>query len=230
MWRTAVRVGIVLVLFAPFAAVVQAQDVPTIYLYMNDLASPHALLVSEARDVAGIAYQVDVQTTAEIAVLIVNTTQPLGINLFAVKTFEANAIGKAGADNGVLIVVSTDERAWRIEVGYGLQGVLSAAVVGRIGRDNMTPYLAAGDFYNGVYEGTLAVGQLIVDKCVPPAGYHPPPDLMVVNWRAVAIGVGIFILVSAITKGRVLLWVGKIFVRGGFGGGRSGGGGARGKF
>src|SRR2546422_11475604 len=94
----------------------------------------------------------------------------------------------------------------------------------------MTPYLAAGDFYNGVYEGTLAVGQLIVDKCVPPAGYHPPPDLMVVNWRAGAIGGGIFILVSAIPKGRVLLWVGEIFVRGGFGGGRARGGGARGEF
>jgi hypothetical protein len=52
----------------------------------------------------------------------------------------------------------------------------------------------------------------------------------VVDWRAVAIGVGIFILVSAITKGRVFFWFGNVFKRGGFSGGRSGGGGARGKF
>jgi uncharacterized membrane protein YgcG len=94
----------------------------------------------------------------------------------------------------------------------------------------MEPYLAVDDFYNGIYEGTLAVGQLIEDKYVPPPGPRPTPDLIVVDWRAVAIGVGIFILVAAITKGRVFFWFGNVYKRGGFSGGRSGGGGARGKF
>jgi uncharacterized protein len=230
MRRTLLRLGVVLVLLAPVAGVVQAQDIPTVYLYVNDLASPHALLGAEARDIEDICFQLDLETTAEIAVLIVNTTQPLGINLFAVRTFEANGIGKEGLDNGVLIVISTDERAWRIEVGYGLQGVLPAGFVGRVGTDNITPYLAAGDYYGGLYEGTVEVGQRILDRYEPPTGERPTPDLIVVNWRAVAIGVGIFILLSVITKGKILFWFGNIFMRGGFGGGRSGGGGARGKF
>ena len=229
MWRTLLRLGLVLAVLVPVAGVAQA-DYPTLYLYVNDLASPHALLGTEVSDVEDLCFQVDSQTTAEIAVLIVNTTQPDGINLFAVKTFEKNAIGKKGQDNGVLLLVSTDERAWRIEVGYGLQGILTAAVVGRIGRDIMEPNLTVGDFYDAIYDGTFAVGQLIVDKYVPPSGQLPTPDLIVIDWRAVAIGIGIFILVSAVTKGRVLFWFGSIFKRGGFGGGRSGGGGARGGF
>lgn len=57
-------------------------------------------------------HQVDYWTTAEIVALTVNTTEPLGLDFFLLQTFEANAIGKEGRDNGVLIVVSTDERAW----------------------------------------------------------------------------------------------------------------------
>ena len=231
MRRTLLRWGLVLVLLAPLAGVAQGQSVPTdLVLYVNDRASPRALLNWEARDIEDLCFTVDLDTTAEIAVLIVNTTLPQGINSFAEEAFRVNGIGKAGQDNGVLILISTDERAWRIEVGYGLQGVLPAGFVGRVGTDNITPYLAAGDFYSGIYEGTYEVAQRIEDRYQPPPGEHPTPDLIVVDWRAVAIGIGIFILVSAITKGRFLFWFGSIFKRGGFGGGRSGGGGARGGF
>ena len=208
-----------------------ADDVPTVYLYVNDLASPHALVTTEARDIQDICFQVDLDTTAEIAVLIVNTTAPLGIDAFAVRTFEVNGIGKSGQDNGVLILLSTDDRDWRIEVGYGLEGVLTDGFVGRVGREEMLPYVSAGDFYTGIYNATVAIGQKIVDEYEPGPGAHPPPRLIVIDWRTVAIGVAIFIVVSVITKGRVALWVvGSIFKRGGFGGGRSGGGGASGRF
>jgi len=229
MRRTLLPLCLALAVLCPGVGIATA-DVPTLHLYVNDLASPHALLNFEARDIEGICYQVDFETTAEIAVLIVNTTLPQGINGFAEEAFRVNGIGKPGQDNGVLIVVSTDERAWRIEVGYGLQAILTAPVVGRIGRDLMEPNLTVDNYYDAVHDGTEAVGQLILDKYVPPTGERPTPDLIVVNWRAVAIGIGIFILLSVITKGRILFWFGNIFTRGGFSGGRSGGGGARGKF
>jgi len=218
-----------LAVFAPSLAL--ADEVPKVYLYVNDLASPHALLSNEAHDIEDICYQVDLDTTAEIAILVVNTTGSLGIDMFAVRTFEVNGIGKKGQDNGVLIVVSTDEHAWRVEVGYGLEGVLTDGFVARVGREEMAPYISAGDFYTGIYNGTVAIGQKILDEYEPGPGSHPRPDLIVIDWRTVAIGVAIFLVISVITKGRLSLWVvGSIFKRGGFGGGRSGGGGASGKF
>src|SRR2546426_3839064 len=97
--------------------------VPDVFLYVNDLAQPPTLASEEFDSITALCQEVDYRTSAEIAVLVVNTTQPFGINAFAAKTFEANGIGKRGMDNGVLILISMDEQAWRIEVGYGLEGV-----------------------------------------------------------------------------------------------------------
>jgi uncharacterized membrane protein YgcG len=137
----------------------------------------------------------------------VNTTDPWGIDVFAAKTFEANGIGKAGMDNGVLLVVSTDERAWRFEVGYGLEGVLPDSFVGRVGLDNLTPALEAGDYYVGVYDAIWEVGSRIVELYDAGAA-NPEPDLIVLDWRAIAIVVGVFIGVSILTRGQSFLWIG----------------------
>lgn len=211
---------------------VVAQDVPTIYLYVNDLTSPGTLLDDEYHSLEDLCYQVDSLTSAEIAILVVNTTQPWGIDTFAARTFEANGIGKSGRDNGVLLVVSTDERAWRLEVGYGLEAILNDALVGRIGRDNLTPALQAGDFYGGIYNATYEVGSEIVAKYDAGAP-NPEPSLLVLDWKAIAVVVVVFLAVSIVTRGATFLWIGALFSlfrRGGFGGGRTGGGGARGKF
>jgi len=206
-------------LLAPKAV---AQDIPSVYLYVNDLTSPPTLLRSEVDDITSICYQVDNLTSAEVAVLIVNSTQPLGISQFAVKTFQSNGIGKAGRDNGVLIVVSTNEHQWRIEVGYGLEGVLNDAKVGSIGRSTIEPALASGDLYNGIYNATLQVGQEIVDHY---NGQANNPSLFTWNWKGIAITIAIFLL----TGGSVISVRG-IYRRSGYGGGRSGGGGAEGSY
>lgn len=211
--------------------VVRAQDIPSVYLYVNDLTTPGTLLDDEFNSLEDLCFQVDSLSSAEIAILLVNTTDPWGIDTFAVKTFEANGIGKVGRDNGVLLVVSADERQWRFEVGYGLEGVLTDAFVGRVGRDNLTPALQAGDFYGGIYDATYAVGTEIVTNYngVP----NPEPDLFVLDWKVVAIIGAVFIGVAIVTRGRSFLWIGSLislYRRGGFGGGRSGGGGSRGRF
>lgn len=206
-------------LLAPKAV---AQDIPSVYLYVNDLTSPPTLLRSEVDDITSICYQVDNLTSAEVAVLIVNSTQPLGISQFAVKTFQSNGIGKAGRDNGVLIVVSTNEHQWRIEVGYGLEGVLNDAKVGSIGRSTIEPAFASGDLYSGIYNATLQVGQEIVDHY---NGRASNPSLFTWNWKGIAITIAIFLL----TGGSVISVRG-IYRRSGYGGGRSGGGGAEGSY
>jgi uncharacterized protein len=211
---------------------VNAQDVPTVYLYVNDLTTPGTLSSDEFNSLEDLCYQVDSRTSAEIAIVVVNTTQPAGIDVFASRTFSASGIGKAGRDNGLLLVVSTDERAWRFEVGYGLEGILNDALVGRIGRDNLTPALEAGDFYGGMYDATYVVGSEIVSK-YDGGSASREPSFLVFDWKAVAIVVVVFLAVSILTRGRSFLWIGALFNlyrRGGFGGGRTGGGGARGKF
>ena len=207
-----------------------AQEVPDVFLYVNDLSNPGVLLSSEENALTNLCYDIDDLSTAEVAILIVNTTQPMWIDTFAVETFQKNGIGKAGLDNGVLIVVSVDERQWRIEVGYGLEAILNDAKVGRIGDENLTPALLARDFYYGLYDTTYELGTEIVNNYTPPNPNQPPPQPWVLDWKAICIAIFIFIFLGVLTGGKTILFLPNLFKRGGFGGGRSGGGGAKRSF
>jgi uncharacterized protein len=204
----------------------QAQEVPTIYLYVNDLASPGALVDYEENSLTELAYEIDSLSSAEVAILVVNTTLPLGIDLFAAQTFEQNAIGKAGRDNGVLIVISTDEAAWRVEVGYGLEGILPDSKVGQYAQLWLEPPMAYGDYYTGLWDLTFAIGEEIVDKY--DEGTPTDPVLWFLDWKLILIAIVITIVLGVLTKGRIFLYIPIVFRRGRFGGGRSGGGGASG--
>ena len=62
------------------------------------------------------------ETTCEVAVLIVNTTQPNDISYFALRVFQKNEIGKQGQDNGVLIVVAVDDGTWKVIGNISMTG------------------------------------------------------------------------------------------------------------
>ena len=96
--------------------------------------------------------------------------------------------------------------------------------------DNITPHLDRGDYFSALYEATWTIGQQIVDRYDPGGAAEGTPQLIVIDWWAVGVSVAVFLGVAFLTKGRGYLWLGNLFKRGGFGGGRSGGGGARGKY
>ena len=216
-----------LVVFVVVGQPAAAQEVPTIYLYVNDRASPPALYSFEWEDLDSLCYQIDKLTGAEVAILVVNTSAPFAIDEYALRTFEESGIGKAGKDNGVLILLTTDDNAWRIEVGYGLEYILTDSRVGSFAREWLEPALAIPDYGGGLYDLTLAMGQYIVDNYEEQTPTDPSP--WVWDWKGIALGVIVVVVLSVLTKGRFVFWVGNIFKRGGFGGGRSGGGGASGR-
>lgn len=205
-----------------------AQAAPEIYLYVNDFVG--VLTYDEVGALDEICYQLDQVTSDEIAVVIVNSTQPEGIDIFAVELFEASGIGKEDKDNGVLLLVSTEEELWRIEVGYGLEGILNDAKVGSIGRDNLEPYLEVGDYYPGIFYTVAAlVEELTSDPDrVNEDGYDIA--LLRIDYWQLALAIVVVVVIGVVTKGRVFFWIGGILTRGRFGGGRSGGGGAKGRF
>jgi len=205
-----------------------AQAVPEIFLYANDFVG--VLTLDEIDTLDNICYELDGLTSDEVAIVIVETTQPDGIDLFAIELFEASGIGKEDKDNGVLVLVSAGEGLWRIEVGYGLEGILNDAKVGTIGRENLEPHLATGDYYAGVFYTLEAlVYELTSDPDrINEDGYDV--EFLRIDYWQLAIAIGVLVGVGILTKGRVFFWIGAIITRGKFGGGRSGGGGARGRF
>lgn len=103
-------------------------------------------------------------------------------------------------------------------------------LVGTIGRENPEPYLATGDYYAGVFYTLEAlVYELTSDPDrINEDGYDI--EFLRIDYWQLAIAIGVLVGVGILTKGRVFFWIGAIITRGKFGGGRSGGGGARGRF
>jgi uncharacterized protein len=95
---------------------------------------------------------------SQIAVLMVPTTQPETIEQYALRVAEQWKIGRKNVDDGAILVVAKDDRAARIEVGYGLEGALNDATASRIGREVMAPRFREGDYFGGI---TAAVDRMI---------------------------------------------------------------------
>lgn len=105
---------------------------------------------------------------SQIAVLLVPTTQPETVEQYAVRVEEAWKLGRKGIDDGVLLVIAKNDRKLRIEVGYGLEGVLNDATAKRIVEEEITPRFKQGDFYGGVSAGVGRIIKVIDGEPLPP--------------------------------------------------------------
>ena len=110
----------------------------------------------------------EAQKGSQIAVLIVPTTAPEDIAPFALRVAETWKVGRKGIDDGVLLVVAKADRALRIEVGYGLEGVIPDLAAKRIIEETITPRFRAGDFFGGIDQGVDRLIGLINGEALPP--------------------------------------------------------------
>ncbi|MBN9117448.1 MAG: TPM domain-containing protein, partial [Pandoraea sp.] len=90
---------------------------------------------------------------SQIGVLMVPTTQSEDIAQYSIRVVEQWKLGRKGTDDGVLLIVAKDDRRVRIEVGYGLEGVLTDAISNRIINEDIVPRFQQADFYGGVTAG-----------------------------------------------------------------------------
>ncbi len=127
-----------------------AQIYPTLHDYVTDNSG--VLTASERAQIDSICRQIELNSSAQVAVLIVPTTSPDDMNLYANKVFTQNGLGQKGVDNGLLLVIATQDRKWRMEVGYGLEGVLPDSKVGTIGTAYLVPALKRGEWGTGIID------------------------------------------------------------------------------
>ena len=135
---------------------------------------------------------------AQIAVLMLPTTQPETIEQYAVRVEEAWKLGRKGIDDGALLVVAKDDRKLRIETGYGLEGVLPDAIAKRIVSDDIVPRFKQGDFYGGINAGIDRMLGVIDGEPLPappapaaPRGNDGMNNLLVIGFVLVFVVGGI---------------------------------------
>ena len=140
--------------WCPIARGASEPEIPAPVGYVND----HAGVMDETARAKLEAFldQVEKKTGAQFTVLAVKTTTPLDINEYKVRVFDQWQVGKKGEDNGLLLVVATDDHEARFETGYGLEGTLPDGFQSRVFRNEMAPRFRTGDYAGGIDAGMIA--------------------------------------------------------------------------
>jgi uncharacterized protein len=116
------------------------------------------------------------ETSHQIAVLIVPTLEGEPIESFALRAAEQWKLGQRGLDNGMLLVVASEDRQARVEVGYGLEGVVPDVVAKRVLEDVLFPQFRTGDYATGLDAATDALMRAASGEVIP-AERRPSPQL-----------------------------------------------------
>jgi uncharacterized protein len=207
--------------------------------YVNDFAG---VLTPETRQsLEDLCTQVDHEAHAQIAVVTVKSMDAdksgavPTIEEFATALEDKWKVGAKGTDKGILLIVSLNPRKYRIEVGYGLEGILPDGKVGDIGRE-MQPYLHTGDYDQAITLGVHQIAQVIAADAgitLSPDANAPPVPISSTETQPQAQssvpllifgGIALVVIVVLILTGHMgLLFLLLFNILGGGGGGRGGG-------
>ncbi len=138
------------------------------------------------------------QKGAQIAILLVPTTQPETIEQYSIRVVEKWKLGRKGVDDGVLLLVAKNDHKLRIEVGRGLEGALTDVASKRIIADVISPHFKQGDVVGGLHagvDGIMAVIQGAPLTTSTPTSPHLGIRMDATAWLAIsAIAVGVLFL------------------------------------
>jgi uncharacterized protein len=226
----------IILLLAP-PVVLTAESVSTLPPptgYVSDFAG--VLSPATKQSVEALCNQLDRQAHAQIAVVTIKTLDgDQSIEEFATALEDKWKVGPKGTDRGVLMLLVMTPRKGRIEVGYGLEGILNDAKVGDIGR-SMVQAAAQGDYNTAVPLGVGQIARIIatdagvtLTQTQPIHQYHRQQVPVQLSFTEILLGGGailliLFFLVKTGNTGLIFFLLGNL-MGGGFGGGRGGGGG-----
>lgn len=209
-------------------------------IYVQDYAD----VISPASEkiIYSLGRELDAKTTAQVAVLTVPTLDGEPIESYALNVLRSWGIGSKDKNNGVLIVVATQDRQSRIEVGYGLEGALPDGLTGRIQDQTMLPFFREGQYDKGIVNGYAATAATVAQEYnvkLEGVSYNPPAQKQQEDslplWAELLLGAAVVILLIVdnlffggfITRMLIFsLFRGGRGGGGGFGGGSGGGGGS----
>jgi uncharacterized protein len=187
-------------LFSAFFAVADVA-VPPLKARVTDLTG--TLSANETAQLEQKLAAFEAKKGSQIAVLIVPTTQPETIEQYSIRVADAWKLGRKGIDDGALLLIAKQDRTVRIEVGYGLEGILPDAIAKRIIEETIIPKLRQGNFAGAIDAG--------IDKIIVVIQGEPlPAPARAVEDRGASSSTGgvldnlFFLFIILIIVGRIL--------------------------
>lgn len=150
-----IRKLFVALVLAAMSLCAAAVDYPAYKGYVNDFAN----VLPDDREAAmeQMVRSYEQETSVEIAVVTTPSLGGMSIDEWTIGLAKKWGVGKKDKNNGLVLVVAPNERKYRFEVGFGLEGVLNDGLVGQIGRDTLPKAFKAGDYAGGIENALKAV-------------------------------------------------------------------------
>ncbi len=168
-----------------------------------DLA--HVLSASQQQELINKIDNIYTKTQgSEIEILTIDSLEGQAIDEFAIQTARKWQLGAKGKDNGILIVVSKLNKQSRIEVGYGLEGIIPDGFVGTLQRQVLAPNFASGNYYQGLNLTVDKLAQQISKEFTAKAKVTPQDDDLL-WWIIIGTSIGIILLLFITGHGDIAM-------------------------
>ena len=166
------RIGAFLAFFLLFTL-----QAATVFPALSGRVVDEAALLSPAQRAALTAELAGLEsaTTNQLVVVTLKSLQGYDIADYGYRLGRYWGIGQKGKDNGVLLIVAPNERKVRIEVGYGLEGVLTDYLCKQIIEGSILPAFKKGDYAGGITAGTSAIISRLSGRGGAPTPPNTPP-------------------------------------------------------
>jgi len=148
-----------------------ALEVPPLAAPVTDLAG--LLSAGQVEQLNDLLLDYEAHTSNQFAVLIIPSLEGEVLESYSIEVAGAWALGQADKDNGLLLLVALAERRLRIEVGYGLEGVLTDAFSGRVIDHTIVPYFKKEQYFKGITAGLLELIRQTGEEFSPGPGLEP---------------------------------------------------------
>lgn len=148
-----------------FSAIANAVEVPTLRGRVNDYAT--VMQANQIQSLESQLAQLERDTGHQVVVLTIPTLDGEDIEGYSIRVAENWKIGIKGHDNGAILVVAVKDRRLRLEVGYGLEGLLPDAIAKRVTADYIVPRFRQQDYAGGIVAGIAAVDKIIRKEPLP---------------------------------------------------------------
>jgi uncharacterized protein len=192
-WLVALLALLVVSWFTPALAEVA---VPVLKARVTDLTN--TLTLAQVASIEQQLLALEQRKGSQLAVLIVPTTQPEAIEQYSLRVVEAWKLGRKGVDDGMLLIIAKNDRALRIEVGYGLEGVIPDAIAKRVIAETIVPYFKQNDFAGGIQAGITQLIKLVDGEPLP------PPKTQSRNDKSAPMSMLFIVVIVAAVIGQVL--------------------------
>lgn len=130
-------------------------DIPKLKMWATDMTNTLSQSELSSLNLRLKTYQDS--SSNQIVVLMIPSLENYPIEMLAEETATKNKIGTEKNDNGILLLIAKDDRELRLEVGYGLEGVVPDAIASSIIRNVIRPKFKNDDYYNGINDGISSI-------------------------------------------------------------------------